>query len=158
MSRIGPSNEAPADAQSNAIIPQNPQPSISRTSTGWHSAHPGIAGPPGTLTRSPMIGAHTTPLQEHRTISRNNTTDENMRRSASFAYLGSRLKSTKKLKINSLEPTAHESHVEEPSKYRYTIVYYCCQCGGGPWNPQVTSHCQDCQHALCGDCRSDYYR
>ncbi|KAI0552362.1 hypothetical protein F4679DRAFT_535387 [Xylaria curta] len=169
MSLFGPSNEAPADAQSNATIPQNPQPSASRTSTGWHSAQPGVAGPPGTPRGSPMIGAHTilnpaeqgrtqpTPLLEHRTISRDNTADKNIRRSASFAYLGSRLKSTKKLKINSLEPIAHGSHVKEPSKYRY-IVFYCCQCGDGPWNPQITSLCQNCQHKLCGDCRSDQQR
>ncbi|KAI1738178.1 hypothetical protein F4680DRAFT_426347 [Xylaria scruposa] len=61
------------------------------------------ARPPRTSIRSPMIGVHTilspaeqdgtqpTPLLEHTTISRDNTADENTRRSASFAYIGSRL-------------------------------------------------------------------
>ncbi|KAI0552364.1 hypothetical protein F4679DRAFT_87332 [Xylaria curta] len=62
------------------------------------------AQPPKTSIRSPMIGAHTilnpaghrtqpTSLLKHMTISRDNTANRNERKSASFAYLGSRLKS-----------------------------------------------------------------
>ncbi|KAI8947429.1 hypothetical protein F4801DRAFT_592596 [Xylaria longipes] len=30
-----------------------------------------------------------------------------------------------------------------------------CNCGQGPWNPEVTAHCHNCQHTLCGYCRSE---
>ncbi|TRX89724.1 hypothetical protein FHL15_009314 [Xylaria flabelliformis] len=61
--------------------------------------------PPGASTRSPMMGVHTilNPAQQdrtqpasllkHVTISRDNTANKNERESASFAYLGSRLRS-----------------------------------------------------------------
>ncbi|KAI0855313.1 hypothetical protein F4860DRAFT_40324 [Xylaria cubensis] len=63
------------------------------------------ARPPGASTRSPMIGVHaiintaeqdrtqSTSLLKHVTISRDNTASKNERKSASFAYLGSRLRS-----------------------------------------------------------------
>ncbi|KAI0183302.1 hypothetical protein EV127DRAFT_414258 [Xylaria flabelliformis] len=63
------------------------------------------ARPPGASTRSPVTGVHKildpaeqdrtqpTPLLKHVTISRDNTANRNERKSASFAYLGSRLRS-----------------------------------------------------------------
>ncbi|KAI0460434.1 hypothetical protein F5B21DRAFT_510700 [Xylaria acuta] len=30
---------------------------------------------------------------------------------------------------------------------------FCCQCGFGPWDLHVTSHCQNCSHLLCTNCK-----
>ncbi|KAI1738179.1 hypothetical protein F4680DRAFT_426350 [Xylaria scruposa] len=71
-----------ADAKSNATTPQN---SLSRISNSWHKS---------------IKSAPSFRCLKHKTISKDNTADENMRRSASFAYLGSRLTSWHDTSLN----------------------------------------------------------
>ncbi|KAI0533156.1 hypothetical protein GGR58DRAFT_517148 [Xylaria digitata] len=48
--------------------------------------------------------------------------------------------------------TRDSSH-SSPKKSDERYIFYCCECGHGPWNTAVYSHCQNCVHRQCTNCQ-----